>query len=322
MLAVAAAALGSAQIIVDTDSGTFADDGVALTMVMRSPRRGEVSGITVVSGNVWARDGAAYMIRNTRLLGAPELPVLVGAEAPLVHTRDMAVREEPLEFAGAFKLPELAGNPTRGGVDFLIRRVAAAPGKVTILAIGPLTNIAIALRLRPDLATKIAGLVMMGGAVHTGGNASKSAEFNFWFDPEAAQVVLRSGIPDKVLLALDVCNRTRFTKELFDQVVAVHTPITDLYREEFGVRYPGFLKNPQARGYLWDELAAAYLIDRTLVKRSASLYLDVETAFGARYGAVKPLDRALAPRATPVTVVLDMDFPRVYGLYRTALTAQ
>lgn len=315
-----AAALG--QIVIDTDSGVFADDGVALTMLMRSPRRSEVRGITVVSGNVWSRDGARYMLRNARLLGAPELPVLVGTEAPLVHSAEMAKREAPLQFSGAFGQPLPAGEAVHGGVEFLIRAVDAAPGRVTILGIGPLTNLAIALRMRPDIEAKIGGLVIMGGNVHVGGNASKSAEFNFWFDPEAAQIVLRSEIPNKLLFALDVCNHAHLTKDLFDRVVAVKTPITELYREEFGNRYPGFLKDPAAQGFLWDELAASYLIDPTLVKRTESAYLDVETAFGNRYGAVKALDRELAPRATPVTVVLDMDFARVFEIYRKALTVR
>lgn len=322
LLAAVSTVAACGQIVFDTDSGAFADDGVALTMLMRSPRRNEVRVITVVSGNVWALAGARYMLRNARLLGAPDLPVLVGTEAPLVHSAEMAKREAPLQFTGAFGQPLPAGEAAHGGVEFLIRTVDAEPGRVTILGIGPLTNLAIALRMRPDIAAKIAGLVVMGGNVHVGGNASKSAEFNFWFDPEAAQMVLRSEIPNKVLFALDVCNHAHLTKELFDQVAAIKTPITELYREEFGNGYPGFLKNPAAQGFLWDELAASYLIDPSLVKRSESRYLDVETTFGDHYGAVKALDRELAPRATPVTVVLDMDFARVFEMYRTALTAK
>jgi len=312
----------NAQIILDTDSGFFGDDGVALTMLLQSPRRADLLGITVVSGNVWSREGAGFMSRTAKLMGAPALPVLVGSEAPLVHTAGMRKNEANIGFAGAFDLPLNTTEPPRGGVEFLTRSIEAAPGRVTILAIGPLTNLAIALRLRPDLAGKIAGLVMMGGNVHVGGNASPAAEFNFWFDPEAAQIVLRSEIPNKVLFALDVCNKFHFKKDLFDQVVAVRTPITELYREDFGSRYPGFLKDPAAQGSFWDELAAAYLIDPKLVKQTESLWLDVDTTFGPNYGAVTQLDRALAPAATPVKVVLDMDFERVVGIYRTALTAR
>jgi inosine-uridine nucleoside N-ribohydrolase len=311
-----------AQIIVDTDSGYFGDDGVAVSMLLRSARRAEVRGVTVVSGNVWSRDGAGFMARNAKLLGFPQLPVLVGSDAPLVHTVAKRKSEAKIEFAGAFDMPLPTAQPKRGGVDFLIQTVDAAPGRVTILAIGPLTNLAIALRLRPDLASKIQSLVMMGGNVHVAGNASPAAEFNFWFDPEAAQVVLRSEIPNKVLFALDVCNKVHLKKDTFDQVVAAKTPITDLYREDFGNRYPGFLKNPKAETALWDELAAAWLIDPKLVKQSESLLLDVETTFGPKYGAVTALNKTFAPNATPVTVVLDMDFDRVFAIYRTALTAR
>lgn len=292
---------------------------MAVTMLLRSARRKEVQGITVVSGNVWARDGAGFMLRNARLLGVPELPVLVGTEAPLRHTVARRKRENGIAFAGAFDLPLPSGQtqPLSGGVDFLIRSIEAAPGRVTILAIGPLTNLARVLQLRPAIAGKIRSVVMMGGAVHVPGNASRAAEFNFWFDPEAAREVLRSEIPEKVLFALDVCNKAHFTKRLFDEIVAVKTPVTELYREDFGNGYPGFLKNQKAQGSLWDELAAAYVINPKLVKKSETMWLDVETAFGPSYGAVRTSGKA----GTPVTVVLDMDFDAVLALYRKALTA-
>jgi len=321
-LLLAPIAAAHAQIIIDTDSGFFADDGVAVTMLMRSARRNEVKGITVVSGNVWSREGAGYMSRNARLLGAPELPVLIGSEAPLIHTAAMAKAEQPLEFAGAFSQALPRANPIAGGIDFLIRTIDAAPGRITLLAIGPLTNLAIALRIRPDLAPKIRSLVMMGGAVHTAGNASKTAEFNFWFDPEAASIVLRSAIPSKILVPLDVCNKMKVTKEVFDSIASAHTPIADLYREDFGNRYPGFLKNPHATGLLWDELAAAVVIDKSLITKSETSYLDVETTFGSRYGAIKPLDRAITPDATPVTAVMDVKGPQVFSICRGALTGR
>jgi inosine-uridine nucleoside N-ribohydrolase len=312
----------AAQIHVDTDSGFFADDGVALTMLLRSPVRDQVKGISVVSGNVWSREGAGFMSRTAKLLGKPDLPVLIGSDYPLIHTQEMTKQEQPLEFAGAFSQPLPTANPPRGGVDLLLRNIEAAPGKLTILAIGPLTNIALALRLRPDLETKIGAIVIMGGAYRVPGNASKAAEFNFWFDPEAARIVLRSAIPKKILFALDVCNTATFSKALFDQVVAVKTPITDLYREDFGNRYPGFLKNPKASGTFWDELAAAWIVDPSIATKSEPLYLDVATTFGPAYGKVQTLDRTLSPKATPVTFVTTVDVPRVTRQYLSALTAR
>jgi inosine-uridine nucleoside N-ribohydrolase len=318
---MAAAGIASAQIVFDTDSGFFGDDGVALTMLLRSPRAAELSAVTVVAGNVWTRTGANYMRRNLDLLGRPALAVHVGAQRPLVHTAAMVKREGDIEFSGAFSLPPEAGNPSTA-VDAIVSLIERAPGKVTILAIGPLTNIALLLRQRPDLETKIGSLVFMGGSVNAPGNSSKAAEFNFWFDPEAARIVLRSAIPKKVMFGLDVSSRVKLTKAIFDRVIAVSTPITDLYRQDFGERYPGFLKNPQAAGSLWDELPAAYLIDPAVVTRSEAMHLDVETTLGPRYGAVTKLDPALAPDATPVEAVLDMSFDRVFDIYVKALTAR
>lgn len=321
VLGFAVALTGTGQIIFDTDSGQFGDDGVALTMMMRSPRRGGVKAVTVVSGNVWAQSGAGFMRRNLKLLGAPGVPVHVGAQRPLIHNAAMSQQQGAVEFSGAFATPpERESKAT--AIEAMARIIESAPGEVTILAIGPLTNVAILLRLRPDLETRIASIVIMGGNVRVPGNATAAAEFNFWFDPEAAQAVLRSAIPRKVLFALDVCNKIKLTKATFDQVVAVKTPITELYRDDFGNRYPGFLKNPQAEGSLWDELAAASLIDPKVVTRVESMYLDVETTFGRRYGAVKELNRALAPAATPVDVVFDMNFERCMEIYRNALTAR
>ena len=142
------------------------------------------------------------------------------------------------------------------------------------------------------------------------------------FDPEAARIVLRSRIPQKVMFGLDICNTAMLRKAEFDQVVAVHTPITDLFREDLGNRYPGFLKNPAATAYMWDSLAAAYLVDPVFVTKSQTLYLDVLTAWGRFYGSTVPLDRRSVPDATPVTVMLGLDFKRVFGLYKDRLTQQ
>ena len=322
LLGVLLAAPAMSQIILDTDSGFFGDDSVALTMLLRSNRAKDIVGITVVSGNVWSIDGIGYIRRTAKLLGRPEVPILAGSATPLVHTPALRRRETGIEFDGAFGLPLPKTSPPAKGIDFLIRMIEANPHRVTILAIGPLTNLATALRNRPDLADKIESVVIMGGNVNVPGNATKSAEFNFWFDPEAAQIVLRSAIQNKLLFPLDVCNKAHLTQALFNRVVAVKTPITDLYREDFGNRYPGFLKNPKAESFLWDELATAGLLNPKLITRTESAWLDVDTTFGPRYGAVKSLNKAPLPTATPTIIVLDMDFPKVFETYVAALTAR
>lgn len=321
------------RIVFDTDSGFFGDDGAALVMLARSGAEVSIDGVTTVAGNVYPVEGAAYMLRLLDCLNAPSIPVFVGARAPLVHTAAMAAEEErrwgPLEYQGAFTRPPAdvaAISPrrpeVRDGFAFLADTIERSPGQITVLALGPMTNLAIAFRLHPDLPKKIRRLVFMGGALRVSGNANRTAEFNFWFDPEAAQVVLRSAIPEKVMFGLDICNHAVLTRELFDEITAVKTPVTALYRQDYGQRYPGFLRHPGASAFLWDELAAAYLLDPGFVTASQMLYLDVDTTFGAKYGSVVPLDRKLAPDATPVRVMLDLNFPRIAALYKRLLTAQ
>ncbi|MBI3470495.1 MAG: nucleoside hydrolase [Candidatus Solibacter usitatus] len=331
LLLCPALCLAAETILFDTDSGFFGDDGASLVMLLRRPDKVRIAGITVVSGNVWARQGAEYMFHILRLLDRPDVPLYLGAQAPLVHTAAMSRQEGKLEFAGAFADPPDRVQPPHGGrfsglkpqsqpaVDFLIEAIERNPGQITFLALGPMTNLAIALRLRPDLETKILRLVFMGGQIRAAGNASRAAEFNFWFDPEAAQAVLRSRIPEKVMFGLDICNQALLTRRHYDELVSVPTPLTDLIREDMGVRYPGFLTKPKAILPMWDSLAAAWFLDPEFVTSERSLRLDVVTRFGPRYGSVIALDSKLAPQATPVRVMLTLDFPRVFRLYKELL---
>ena len=159
----------------------------------------------------------------------------------------------------------------------------------------------------------------MGGQVHVNALAmdKRAAEFNFWFDPEAAQIVLRSAIPEKVMVGLDLCDHAHIDKAHFDQIVAAKTPVTELYRQDLVKR---FEKNPDLQVGIWDCLAAAYVIDPSWITKRESAYLDVDTEFGKNYGAVKPLDKSIAPNATPVVVLLDMNFEKFFALYKELLT--
>ncbi|MGO9258482.1 MAG: nucleoside hydrolase [Bryobacteraceae bacterium] len=333
-------AAGRDIVVFDTDSGLFGDDGAALVMLLRSPALVNVTGITVVPGNVWPAQGAEYMEHILELLNYGPLPVSTGAATPLVHTAAMAHESErrwgKLLYAGAFDQDPAEVKPApgaalsarrgalrshrEGAVEFLISEVERHPGEITVLELGPMTNLALALRLRPEIETRIKRLVFMGGNLHPPGNATASAEFNFWFDPEAARIVLRSRIPRKIMFGLDICNTAPIRKAEFDQIVAAHTPITNLYREDLGNRYPGFLRRPEATAFMWDSLAAAYLLDPGFVTRSETHYLDVLASWGRFYGSTVPLDRRVAPEATPVTVMLALDFQRVFGLYKELLT--
>jgi len=329
-------AAGRETVVIDTDSGLFGDDGAAVVMLLRSPAQVAVSGITIVPGNVWPAQGAEYMLHILDLMKRPQVQVYTGAQTPLLHTaaiaREAARRWGKQEYTGAFDQDPAVVKPAPGAalslrkphresaVQFLISEIESLPGKVTIVELGPMTNLALALRLKPEIETKIQQLVFMGGNIGVPGNASTATEFNFWFDPEAARIVLRSRIPRKVMFGLDICNTAPIRKREFDEIVAARTPITGLFREDLGNRYPGFLQHPEGTTYMWDSLVAAYMIDPAFVTKSDTRYLDVLTAWGRFYGSTVTLDRRVAPDATPVTVMLELDFKRVFGLYKDKLT--
>src|ERR1019366_5995601 len=172
-------------------------DGAALVMLLRSPSKVSVQAITIVPGNVWGPQGAEYMFHILDLLKRANLTVAMGADGPLLHSG--AVARDPTAAVMPAPGSRLATRkPRRDAVNLLISEIERHPGEVTILALGPMTNIALALRMKPDIESKIQRIVFMGGNIRVAGNASNAAEFNFWFDPEAARIVLRSRIPQKV----------------------------------------------------------------------------------------------------------------------------
>ena len=172
---------GRETVLFDTDSGLFGDDGAALVMLMRSPEQIVIPGVTVVPGNVWPAQGAEYMLHILDLLKHPQMPVYTGAQGPLVQSAAMAReygrRWGALDFMGAFAhndplavIPAPAAKVSarnvhrEAAVQFLISEIERQPGEVTILAIGPMTNIAMALRMKPDIDVKIRRIVFaMGG---------------------------------------------------------------------------------------------------------------------------------------------------------------
>src|SRR5262249_36309748 len=162
-----------------------------------------LAGITIVPGNVWPKQGAEYMFHILQLLHQ-SIAVHLGARTPLMHTaamaKEAAKRWGPIEYMGAFASDPAAVKAAPGtrltgrkpnaqhATHFMAEQIEKHPGEVTILALGPMTNIAILLASNPELAPKIKQIVFMGGNVKVPGNASKAAEFNFWFDPEAARI--------------------------------------------------------------------------------------------------------------------------------------
>lgn len=290
VIAAPAVAQPAQKIIFDTD---FAfppqDDAMALFFVLNSPEL-QILGITTVAGNRSLNVANADVLKVLEVAGRTEIPVYQGAANPLLHQgtdwdkprhggwyANEPAPAPPGGFATTKKLEP------RSAVDFLIGTVMQNPGQVTILAIGPLTNIAIAMRMEPRFAANVKQLVIMGGAIASlpdgGGNHTPNAEFNFYVDPEAAQIVLRSGIPI-VLSPLNVSRKARFTKDVYDKIVAVDTPVTRLIKERMG---PGFERRPDRVGLMYDQIAAVTLVDPSLMK-TVELLVDVDIAQGPSYG--------------------------------------
>jgi inosine-uridine nucleoside N-ribohydrolase len=277
------------RIIFDTDFVMPPwDDGLALILALQSPEL-EILGVTTVAGNDSVERATSDVLRLLEITGHPEIPVHRGANMPLVHEKsDYAVRvygrwwsdEPPPAPPGGFARKQAERE---SAMEFIVRTVMARPGQVTIMAIGPLTNIAMALRQEPHFAERVKRIVIMGGAIASlpdgGGNITPNAEFNFWVDPEAARAVLRSGIP-MMISPLNVSRKTALTREWYEKMVAPDTPITRLLKQTMG---PSFAAGHQDHVLMYDEVAVASLIEPTLVK-TEELYVDVDINRGINYG--------------------------------------
>ncbi|WP_375263033.1 nucleoside hydrolase [Palleronia sp.] len=211
------------KIIIDTDPGQ--DDAVAILTALASPEI-EVLGITAVAGNV----PLDLTQKNARIVcelaGRTDIPVFAGARQPLKRP---LVTAEHVHGRTGLDGPVLP-DPTmplqdRHAADFIVETLRReAPGTVTLVPIGPLTNIAMALMKAPDIAPKIARIVLMGGAYFEVGNITPAAEFNIYVDPEAAQTVFRSGVPITVM-PLDVTHKAMVTGARNDAFRALGSPV-------------------------------------------------------------------------------------------------
>ncbi len=181
------------KFLIDTD--TASDDAVAMCMALKHPDV-DVVGFTVVAGNVPLDQAVQNALYTVELCGA-DTPVYVGADRPMLRDLGTAQDVHGEDGMGDIGLPLTGRTPAEGWApQVIIDTIRANPGEITLVPIGPLTNVAIALLMAPDIAEKVERVVVMGGTGETGpGNISPTAEFNFWVDPEAVRVVLRSGMP-------------------------------------------------------------------------------------------------------------------------------
>ena len=202
------------KIILDCDPGV--DDAVAILLALASPAEIEVVGITTVAGNRPLEQTQYNARRICTLAGRGDIPVYAGCGRPMIEAQGRSAPIHGSDGLGDAPFPE----PTvplqdLHGVDFIIRTVSEAPGEITLCPIGPMTNIALAIVKQPDIAPKIKQIVFMGGAAFCPGNVSPVAEFNLFFDPWAARIVLDAGIP-QVMFGLDVTHQAKTSGPFLD----------------------------------------------------------------------------------------------------------
>lgn len=268
------------KLILDVDTGT--DDAVALMLAALHPELDLVAA-TTVNGNNPIAAATDNTLRVIDLLGV-DVPVFEGAATPLLRD-DFPIPRSVLHAGGSMHPRELPIPATRssaregGAVEFLIETYLAATDEITLVAVGPLTNLALAFRLEPRTVERIPQVVVMGGA-HGSGNTTPSAEFNVWADPDAARAVLRAGLRDLTLIPLDATHRALVTTDDCVRLRATGTPAADAAATIIEGRIRAYadiqpLDGP-ASAPVHDALCIAFLVDPSIVTGRRA-HVDVET---------------------------------------------
>jgi len=321
------------KIIINQDcSGPGGSNMQTLLLLIQSPLV-EVLGITVVSGNQWRDEEVAHTLRLLEIIGRTDIPVVPGAVFPLVRTPEEArlwqERYGKVGFAGAwdprwwrepFIVPELPeGAPTtkasaEDAAHFLIRMVHKYPHEVTIYEGGPMTNLAVATAIDPQFPELAQELVFMGGSLHPDTDNPEFTntprhEFNFWFDPEAADKVLHANWKKITATTVDISIKTKLTPAMIKEIAAANTLLA-----QYVARYyqPGI-----GSDYMWDELAAAAWIDPTLITKRDTLFMAVDTEHGAAYGNTLTWSAKDKPNlpVRQVEVLIDLDNDRFNRMF-------
>jgi purine nucleosidase len=327
------------KVIINEDcSGPGGSNLQTLLVMIQSPQV-EVLGITVVSGDQWRDEEVAHTLRLLEIIGRTDIPVVPGAVFPLVRRRQETQLWQQhygkVAYAGAwderwwhepFVVPPLPeGLPKiksakEDAAHFLIRMVHKYPNQVTIYEGGPMTNLALAISLDQEFPELAEELVFMGGSLSPQTDnpefvSNPRHEFNFWFDPEAAEIVLRAQWKKIVCTPTDISIKTRVTPTMMKQIEASGTPLAR-YVARFAMFNPG-------ADIMWDELAAAAWIDPTLITRRETRYMGVDLDRGAGYGNTltwveKDKSKFSGQR---VEVQVDLDIEKFYRMFVRLMSA-
>jgi purine nucleosidase len=327
------------KIIIDQDAaGPAGTDQQSILLLIQSPQT-EVLGITVVTGDQWLKAEIAHTLRMLELIGRTDIPVVPGAEYPLVRRKEETELWEQLygsvAWLGAWtprfyhpaddlgEMPE--GKPTTKPADedaahFLIRIVHKFPNEITIYEGGPMTNLALATSIDPEFAGMAKELVFMGASLNPQTTDPEFVntprrEFNLWFDPEAAHIVLQAPWKKIVCTPVDISVKTRMTVELINRVKAGNSPAAR-YISQYTHLHGDY-------NYLWDELAAAAWLDPSLITIKETRFMDVNLDKGYSYGDTITWADWDKPKIAlqPVEVQDDLNTEKFYKMFVDLWTA-
>ncbi len=338
------------KVIIDQDAFGPAGSNMQAILMLLQSKDVEVLGITIPSGDGWRDEEVANTLRLLEIAQRTEVPVYPGAVFPLFNTQSRNKRWEALYgnlfYKGAWTEvwpdegtsrrtpyhadpylipPSPVGAPKiepahEAAAHFLVRKVHEFPGQVSIIAAGPLTNLALASRLDPQFASLAKELVFMGGSFKpvSADNAfaaeyenAPRREFNMRWDPEAASIVLHEPWKKVTEVPIDPTTATFFKPEFIREVAQGKAPFA-AYLGQFGQSYP-----------MWDELAVAVWLDPSIAKRSATLLVDVDTSFSAGYGDTLSwaVNEGPGLGERPVVVVFEADVGKLEHMALSLLEA-
>jgi purine nucleosidase/pyrimidine-specific ribonucleoside hydrolase len=298
-------------IVIDTDPGI--DDAIGILLALASPEF-SIAGMTTVAGNIGIETTTRNAGRLLAFAGREEIPVFQGAATPLSRPGPEPLNLHGEDGIGGVGLPDPARQPeSLPAVEWLTELLLDEPaGTIDVLALGPLTNIARLILEKPDAAKRIGRVVAMGGVIHEAGNVGPRSEFNLWADPEAAAVVVSSGLP-LVLVPLDVTRRVRATREFAEALAATGKPlpnmVADLVRSYFES------ETTRESRPLHDPCVMLLALEPELFRLEA-LRLSVNTGSMEEAGAL-----TIDANGTLVQVAVGVDGPAVLDLLSRKLTA-
>ncbi|MCD7060720.1 nucleoside hydrolase [Pelagibacterium xiamenense] len=312
------------RIILDVDTGI--DDAMAIIYALNAPEV-ELEAVTATYGNIDVASATRNTLQILEAGGRGDIPVASGAARSL--TRPFSKRGSRIHGAngiGDVEMPAPAAQPVETWApDFIIERVRANPGALTLVPVGPMTNVAHALMKAPDIAEKLKGIVLMGGTIwHPGvpGIPSPVADANFFNDPEAARIVLQSGA-DVTIVGMDVTMKTKLTAAMIAEIgekgggaARYAMQAAQFYLSAYQAQYPGI-------DYcaLHDPLAVAVAHDPSIVTLEA-MQVDVECVGELTRGQVIPDRRKTGTTVPNAKVALEVDAPRFETMFKAAMLAR